>query len=308
MNETEKSRVQVLEHLNSVDANPGGLAQVSIESGKDEVQLNGVEGESSPFGEWIQNFLSEGWSAEDQQQIRRILERSELDPALMEVGVSRCWDRNQGKEVVVLRTTIDGLRILAERTGKYEGQSPILWCGKDGVWKDVWLSGDVPSATKVGVLRKGFERPMFAVARFMVLGVEMLAADRILAECAEAEALRRAFPQELAGIYIPAELTNQDGTGQKELPSLGISEGQLSVLKSKFRDCMPGMIPMLKKRFGVSVFEALSQAQARKILDKLQAAVAAAQAAMPKTPLTEKAPEAVENYDGPVTEADIPWD
>lgn len=141
-------------------------------------------------------------------------QRTGLDPLARQIyGVYR-FDKRAGQEVMTIQTGIDGFRLIAERTGKYLGQTPTYWLDGDGAWHEVWTQPGPPVAAKVGVHKEGAAEPTWAVAKTSSYsaGTPMWSRmpDLMIGKCAEALALRKAFPAELSGLYIPEETERQD--------------------------------------------------------------------------------------------------
>lgn len=141
-----------------------------------------------------------------------------LDPLSRQIYLIKRY--SDGKEHCTIQTGIDGFRTVAERTGRYQGQDGPYWCGEDGQWVDVWTAEDHPVAAKVGILRSDFARPVYAVAlwsEYVQLTKERKPTRMwakmgalMLGKCAEALALRKAFPQDLSGVYTTEEMAQAD--------------------------------------------------------------------------------------------------
>jgi len=149
-----------------------------------------------------------------------VASRTGLDPFLRQIYLIPRRTRIQTAQgwrwhvVRRVEVAIGGLQLIATRTGDHDGREGPEWY--DGTaWTDVWDRDTPPAAARVRIYRQGARVPFTGTAHYREY-VQTTAEGaptrfwkdmpaHMLAKCAEAIALRAAFPAELNALYVPEE-------------------------------------------------------------------------------------------------------
>ncbi len=196
-----------------------------------------VSGLSHEQVELIKQTIAKGASDIELQLFIAQCNRTGLDPFNRQIYAVKRWDSQAKKEVMSFQTSIDGMRLIAERTGDYDGQDAPLWCGKDGCWTELWTESNPPFAAKVSIYRKGIPRAFVGIAKYEAY-VQMKRdggpntfwgkmPDHMLAKVAEALAIRKAFPQETSGVYTRDEMG--DAAVEETAPALPVKQPEKTI-------------------------------------------------------------------------------
>ena len=181
--------------------------------------------------EVLKEQLGRGWKEPmtdaELEHIALVCQETRLNPLVKPplIYFIKRWDSRLKREVMTPQVSIDGLRLIAQRSRDYAGQIGPLWTADGKSWTSVWLEEEPPKAAKVGINRRGFREAIWAVATWQEwaqyqdefdsrgnrTGRKVLAQfwatkpAHMLGKTAEGMAIKRAFAQETNKLELAAQ-------------------------------------------------------------------------------------------------------
>lgn len=152
----------------------------------------------------IKSTIAKGATDDELKLFLHFARRTGLDPLAKQIYFQKRRNNKTQKDDLTIITGIDGYRLIADRTGKYVGNDD-----------PVFDNENQPRKATVTVYKMigGVRCPFTASARWEqyfpgdAMGFMWRKMPHLmLGKCAEALALRKAFPAELSGVYIKEEM------------------------------------------------------------------------------------------------------
>lgn len=191
----------------------------------------------------LQQLGVQGASNADLAVFLHQCQRTGLDPFSKQIYMIGRKSKENGAWTVkqTIQVGIDGFRLIARRAAdrlhETFSEPETLWCGEDGVWRDVWTAPTPPAAAKVTVRRgEGTFTGVALYREYVGTHFDKTTGQQVpnsmwqtkpvsmIAKCAEALALRKAFPQDLSGLYTADEMQQADSAGMETVEAEIVDE------------------------------------------------------------------------------------
>lgn len=175
----------------------------------DLVRIADATGFTRTQVELIKDTVARGASDDELLMFLHLAKRSALDPFLKQIYLIKRWDSREKREVMTAQTGIDGLRLIADRTERYApGRAPTFEYAADGdlfsatSYVKKWVRGEWHEVAATAHYEEYVQTKKDGTPTSMWEDKPHI----MLAKCAEALALRRAFPADTNRLYIAEEM------------------------------------------------------------------------------------------------------
>ncbi len=195
-------------------------------------QKNEITAFTPEQNELIKKQLCKNITDDELHLFAAVCKKTGLDPFMKQIYAVKRGD------AMTIQTSIDGYRLIAERTGRYapgrestfvykqdrlfSATSYVKKQTKDGTWHEISVSAHFEE------YKPNYKSNFWDTKPHVML-----------AKCAESLALRKAFPNELSGLYTADEMDQADNShsATKQQPKQIISETQAEELQELLDKC-----------------------------------------------------------------------
>lgn len=127
-----------------------------------------------------------------------------LNPLAKQIYFQKRKNSRTGKEDMTILTGIDGYRLIADRTGKYAGCDDLIFDDEENPRKATAIIYKIVGGTRCAFTASARWDQYYPGDHLGFMWRKM--PHLMLGKCAEALALRKAFPEELSGLYVKEEM------------------------------------------------------------------------------------------------------
>jgi phage recombination protein Bet len=203
----------------------------------------------------IKKYLCKGINDDELHLFAAVCKKTGLDPFMKQIYAVKRGDQ------MTIQTAIDGFRLIAERTGRYcpgkestfvykqdrlfSATSYVKKQTKDGTWHEISASAHFDE------YKPNYKSQFWDTKPHVML-----------AKCAESLALRKAFPNELSGLYTSEEMDQAENqtpikNNVKPLDKEIVSEDQARELQILFDHCSKDSQEKMNKRLETKKIKSL---------------------------------------------------
>lgn len=164
-------------------------------------------------------IIPKGTPPEQAQIFAKVCNEKGLSPFSKQIYLMARYDKRNNTTRYTIQTGIDGFRSLAERTGCYAGSDDYLFDEGLNVYQMLHNKRNTPTTATATVYKivKGIRVPFtttIVVAEYKPGAPNDFMWNKMPflmpGKCAEALALRKAFPEQLSGVYSDDEMQQAD--------------------------------------------------------------------------------------------------
>lgn len=229
----------------------------------------------------LKNTIARDCTPDEFEVFVYICKHSRLDPFLKQIYPVKRYDPNAGKSVMICQTSIDGYRLIADRTGCYApGPAPTFHYDDKGNFisaeahvKKLTKDGTWHTISAIAFYDEYVQKKKDGTPTSMWNNMKRSQT----AKCAEALALRKAFPYEMSSIRTDEEMQQADveiinaKIEEKKL----ISSEQAAQLQDLLKGCPKDFIVNVSKYIADTFggFEKIEDKAFTPILNRIQSKI-----------------------------------